>query len=221
MTDRGHQHFIEDGIHRVLSESVTHVQSPVRDSSGGEFYDLQSLVQTRGFYQTPTAEARCENDKALTAGKAGHEQSDGMTAELVDTMKSTTLTLPQAKAKVAASNAITETTIPPAQARRRLKQRNRILDNADRQQPEQPQALSEQQPLLATSAYSGCRTCRMTCTQCFLHKRIQWCSSNDPPFDEWVTTIFPAKKAAAQERSRRDAARRGKPRGRPKKSKDE
>ena len=220
MTDRGHQSFIENGIHRLLSESVAHAQSPVRDTDGGEFYDLQSLVHTDGLCQKPTAEAQYENDKALAARTAGYEQSDAMTAELVDTGNSTQLTVPPAQANVASKNAITETTVPPAQAKRPAKQRNMFLDNAEMQHQDQPRALSEQQPLPATSAYSGCRICRMTGTQCRLHKRIQWCSSNDPPFDEWLTTIFPAKKAAAHKRSQRDAAARGKPKGRPRKSKD-
>ena len=220
-TDRGHQSFIEDGIQRLLSESVVHAQSPVRDTDGGEFYDLQSLVHTNGFCQMSMAETQVENDKALAARKAGHQQSDGMTAELVGTGNPTELQLPQANANVAANGAIIDTTTAPTQTKKRLKQCKKITENTERQHREQqPRAPSEQQPLPATSPFSGCRICRMTSTPCRLYKRIQWCSDSDPPFDDWITTIFPAKKAAARERSQRDAAGRGKPKGRPRKSKD-
>jgi hypothetical protein len=219
-TDRGHQLFIEDGIRRLLSESMARAQLPIRDTDGGKFYDLQSLVHTNCACHQPPATAQVENDHAPPAQKARPEFSDGTKTELASPGDAIDCQLPSAQANVAANTASDETQVSPAPKKRQARQQKMIVESAAKQSEDRPRASKKQQPSPSKSTRSACRICRMTGSDCRLYKRIQWCSSSDPPFDVWVTDVFPAKKAAARERVQREAAGRGKPKGRPRKPKD-
>lgn len=219
-TDRGHHLFIEDGIRRLLSESVAHAQSPVRDTDGGELYDLQSLVHTNGLRHQQAAEAQGENERAPAAQEVRREQSNVMTTELASPGNAMDVQVLSADATVAVNNASAEIQVPSAPQKTRRRQHKMIVASAAKHSQGQPRGLNQHQPIPATSARSGCQTCRMTGSPCRLYKRVQWCSSNDPPFDAWVTNVFPAKEAAARERAQRKTAGRGKPKGRPRRPKD-
>ena len=219
-TDDRHRSFIEGGLHRLLSKCVTHAHSPVRDTDDARPYDLESLLGTNCPNDRRPAASKVEVELAPPAQKAGHEQSSGLTTELGVDEKQGDLQVPSAEANVTSNDMRTESGMLPAPAQGRLRQQKVAVDKAKKQRQDRQCGPSEHQPLPATSARSGCRTCRMTGTQCRLYKRIQWCASADPPFDDWITSTFPAKKAAAHERARRDSAGRGKPKGRPRKPKD-
>lgn len=219
-TDRGHQLFIEDGIRRLLSKSVAHAQSPIRDTDGGKFYDLQSLVHANGGCHQPTTAAQVENGNAPRAQETRPEFSGGTKTELASPGNAIYGPLPSTQTSIAVNTASDETQFPPAPKKMQARQQKMNVEGAAKQRENQPHASKKDQPLPTTSTRSGCRTCRMTGSQCRLYQRIQWCSSNDPPFDAWVANVFPAKKAAARERVQREAAGRGKPKGRPRKPKD-
>ena len=214
-TDRRHRSFIEDGVRRLLSDAVTHAHSPVRDTDDEHLYDLQSFVPT----DASRHDVQAENEEELAAQKVGHEQPDGITAKLVGTENPPDFQVTSADANGAANETSIETEMPPAQVDRRLKQRKTTVASAEKQCENRARAPSAQQPLVA-SGRKGCRTCRMIGTACRLYKRIQWCESADLPFDDWIKSTFPARKAAALKRTQRDAAGRGKPTGRPRKPTD-
>ena len=73
-------------------------------------------------------------------------------------------------------------------------------------------------PMPATSRRAGCRTCRMVGSTCRLHDHIQWCASNDLPFDVWLVQVYPARKQATRAAADKKAARATGQRGRPKKA---
>ena len=199
---------------------MAHAQSPVRDTDSGQFYDLQSLVHTNDLRHQPTAEAQDENEHAPAAQSVRHEQSDAIMTELASPGDAVDVQAPSADANVAVDNASAEVQFPPAPKKSRARRQKMIVEDTAKQSQDQPHGLNQHQPMPATSPRSGCRTCRMTGSPCRLYKRVQWCSSSDPPFDAWVTTVFPAKYAAARERAQRKTAGRGKPKGRPRKPKD-
>ena len=68
----------------------------------------------------------------------------------------------------------------------------------------------------APSSRSGCNICHMINTACRLHVRIQWCSSQDIEFPEWLIRVFPEKKEMARRKAIRKATRATGVRGRPK-----
>ena len=215
-TDHCYRTFIEDCLRRLLSQSVARVRPPVRDTEDERFYHVQSLLPSNGSCHQPTAETRVENEQALVAQETGHGQSDGMIEEMVGPGESNDLHMPSADTKREANKASSSTGAAPAPATLRVKQHRANTDKVKQQHQEQ----DHQQPLPATSIRSGCRTCRMTGTKCKLYKRIQWCASFDPPFEDWIKNEFPVKKAAALERAQCKAARRGKPKGRPTKRRE-
>ena len=215
-TDRRHRSFIEDGVRRLLSHCVVHAQSPVRDTDGENLYDLQSLVPTNASCH----DVQVENEEEIAAQKVGHEQPDGVTAKLVGPDNPLDIQVPLADAKGAANETSIETETPPAEVDRRLRQRKTTVDSAEKQCQDRARASSEQQPLVVTPGRKGCRTCRMIGTACRLYKRIQWCESADLPFNDWIKSTFPTRKAAALKRTQREAAGRGKPKGRPRKPND-
>ena len=55
----------------------------------------------------------------------------------------------------------------------------------------------------------------MVGTQCRKYREIQWCETQDVPFDDWVAGPFKLKKAESLARAKMLAARTGGPRGRP------
>ena len=160
-TDRCYRSFIEDGLRRLLSQSVAHVRSPVRNTQDGQFYDLQSLVPTNCSCHQPAAENQVENEQVLAARNARHEQSHGMMDELVGPGDSNDLRMPSADARRAADKASSSTRDAPAPATMRVRQQRSKAEKVTKQQKEQDQ----QQHLPATSIRSGCRTCRMTGTK--------------------------------------------------------
>jgi hypothetical protein len=105
-------------------------------------------------------------------------------------------------------------TSPQAPKVRNVKKR--VLQNADREGADQMEVGAESG--LEKSSRTRCRHCRLVGSRCRLHKRIQWCEASDIPFNEWVVSIFPSKKAAAQARALSRATQVGMPRGRPRKS---
>ena len=215
-TDRRHRSFVEDGVRRLLSHCVVHAQSPVRDTADGNLYDLQSLVPTNAFCH----DVQMGNKEEIVAQNVGHEQPDGVTAKLVGPEGPLDFNVPSADAKGVANERNIETETQPAHLDRRSRQRKTTVDSAEKQCQDRAPAPSEQQPLVVTSGRKGCRTCRMIGTTCRLYKRIQWCESTDLPFNDWIKSTFPTRKAAALKRSQRDAAGRGKPKGRPRKAND-
>ena len=212
-TSRRHRGFIEDGVRRLLSHSVAHVRSPVRHTDDNKFYDLQSLVTTNAICN----DVRMGNEEEIAAKEAGHEQPDGVTAKLRGPENPVDLPVLPVDENDAANKGNIETETTTAQVHKQLRQRKTTVDSSEKCSRDRSRAPSEQQLSVATSGRKGCRTCRMIGTACRLYKRIQWCESADLPFDDWIKSTFPTRKAAALKRTQRDATGRGKPKGRPRK----
>ena len=207
--DRHHRSSIDKGLRRLPSNPAAQTQSPVRDLDGGTSYYLRSLLQAN----TPehlTLEASPDRSKEeRVSPNMRHEQAIDVTAELATAGSANDL-------HTAPSN---EEHALQTQAAMCSRQVEAWADKSPQQYNKEEEALSEAPPISTTSRRSHCRSCGKTGMQCRLHKRIQWCASADPPFDEWITNTFPAKKAVAMERTQQKAAARGKPKGRPRKHK--
>ena len=218
-TDSRHRSFIENGVRQLLAQSVAHARPPVRDTNDDQVYELKELLTTSASRHQSMAGSPTECEQAAATHESAHKHCNGVTAELVAPVDATDLCPSSADEMRAADNVDTSTEAAPATVKRRLRQQKASADKMNKHKEKQ-QGFAHQEVLPAASVRSGCRTCRMIGTKCRLYKRIQWCVSSDPPFEEWLVNEFHTKKVAALKRTLHTAARRGKPKGRPAKRKE-
>ncbi len=197
-TDHSYREFVAQGAGRLRGISVA---CPVRDVADNQLYGIRW-----------PADGGPIDAKFLgnmdNIGPAHHEDE-----VLPDVQPSTGKQESIARIPPGAGTSDTATS-PQAPKVRNVKKR--VLQNADREGADQMEVGAESG--LEKSSRTRCRHCRLVGSRCRLHKRIQWCEASDIPFNEWVVSIFPSKKAAAQARAACRATQVGMPRGRPRKS---
>jgi hypothetical protein len=197
-TNPPYKQFIEDGARRLQAASVTNIAAPVRAASDSDLHNVKEWLD------------KLSGNQSVLAEKHG---------PLCGTIGAECCSHPRPPAK-AGEDDLERDGVQQEQAQPKKHQRRTAEDKVPMRavlSGSCSQAGADMTPQPAPTPRSGCRTCRMIGTKCRRHYRVQWCETNDAPFDEWVLNTFPSKKAESRTKSARAAARVGGSRGRPKK----
>ena len=193
-TDRRYREFIAQGASRLRGVEVT---CPVRDVSDTRLYSI-TLPPDNGLVD--------EQPLSGNGGEAAHRVSDaGPPASRQESPPCAE------KNSAAASSPVTKT----------KNRKTRRLPNADEEGTCRPEVHPSNGGGSKTVSSRRCRRCRVAGSGCRYYNKVQWCERDGVTFDEWVASVFPEQKAAAESRSERRAARAGMPRGRPSKKGDD